>query len=146
MLNSLQKCLELRDKYMSRSLQRLGDDPRDFDGHLQPIVEQYADVCGVRPDAPLSAISTSQVSGPTFTPWSIYPEPPPPHWHWKDKMVVNPDGTTKAGDEFHFEKCVIPGPLEGWSFKLDKKGVYQVYGGNKGRYCICHLELIPDLF
>jgi len=131
---------------MSRSLQRLGDDPRDFDGHLQPIVEQYADVCGVRPDAPLSAISTSQVSGPTFTPWSIYPEPPPPHWHWKDKMVVNPDGTTKAGDEFHFEKCVIPGPLEGWSFKLDKKGVYQVYGGNKGRYCICHLELIPDLF
>ncbi|KAG9119340.1 AMP deaminase, partial [Ceratobasidium sp. 392] len=30
--NSFQRCLDLRDKYMSVSLQRLGDDPRDYDG------------------------------------------------------------------------------------------------------------------
>lgn len=133
LLNSLQKCLELRDKYMSRSLQRLGDDPRDYDGHFQPFEKKYACVSGVRPDTPLSTNLILRVDGPNVKPWKIYPEPPPPHWHWKDKPVVNPDGTIKAGDEFHFEKCSIPGLHQGWSFKLDERGVYQVYGFNKGQ-------------
>jgi AMP deaminase len=127
---------------MMRSLQRLGDDPRDHDDYFQPFVEEYADVSSVRPDTPLPAISVSEENGSSFIPWKIYPEPPPPHWHWKDKTFINPDGTTKAGEEFEFEKCVIPGPHEGWSFAVDEKGVYQVYDRNKGRYCICLLELI----
>ncbi|KAG2070339.1 hypothetical protein BDR04DRAFT_934379, partial [Suillus decipiens] len=31
-VQSFQKCLELRDKYITKSLQRLGDNPRDHDG------------------------------------------------------------------------------------------------------------------
>lgn len=136
LLNSLQKCLDLRNKYMMMSLQRLGDDPRDYDGHFQPFSDEYADVSSVCPDTPLPVISIVKPNEPPFEPWKISPAPPPPHWHWKDKPVVNPDGSTKAGDKFEFEKCVIPGPHEGWSFALDEKGVYQVYRGDKGRYCV----------
>jgi len=50
LLHSLQKCLELREKYMLKSRQRLGD---DYDGQFQLLGDGYADVSGVRPDFPL---------------------------------------------------------------------------------------------
>jgi AMP deaminase len=128
----LQKCLELRDKYMSKSLQRLGDDPRDHDGHFQPFSEHYADVSGVRPDSPLPP--KTKPSTENFEPWKIYPEPPPPHWHWKDEIIVSADGTTRQGDEFDFEACAIPGLHQGWSFSLDETGIYQVYDEETGSH------------
>lgn len=118
---------------MSKSLQRLGDDPRDHDGHFQPFSERDADVSGVRPDAPL--LPKSKPSSERFKPWKIYPEPPPPHWHWKDKTIVSGDGTTRQGDGFDFEACFIPGPHQGRSYFLDEKGVYQVYDEGKGSHC-----------
>ncbi|KAF8170918.1 AMP deaminase, partial [Pholiota molesta] len=129
LLQQLQKCLELRDKYMFKSRQRLGDDPRDYDGHFEPLGDLYADVSGVRPDVPISDIKNGVKSqANSFNTWNIYPKPPPPHWHWKDKEIVSADGTKKAGDdEFILENCEIPGPLEGWSYEIDMKGVYQVY-------------------
>lgn len=119
---------------MFKSRQRLGDDPRDYDGHFEPLGDRYADVSGVRPDVPISATKNGVKSqANSFKKWNIYPKPPPPHWHWKDKEVVSADGTKKAGDdEFILENCEIPGPLEGWSYEIDMKGVYQVYEDTQG--------------
>lgn len=121
---------------MFKSRQRLGDDPRDYDGHFKPLGDRYADVSGVRPDVPISAIKNGVKSqANSFKKWNIYPKQPPPHWHWKDKEVVSADGTKKAGDdEFVFENCEIPGPLEGWSYEIDMKGVYQVYEDTQGAF------------
>lgn len=121
---------------MFKSRQRLGDDPRDYDGLFTPLPDEYADVSGVRPDIPIP-LHTKNISVRSqennFEPWKIYPKPPPPHWHWKDKQVVSADGTDKTeDDEFRFEDCVIPGEHEGWSFGIDVKGVFQVYDETKG--------------
>jgi len=48
---SFARCLELRDKYMRYSLQRLGDNPRDHDGVFQGFSADIGGVSGVRPDA-----------------------------------------------------------------------------------------------
>ncbi|TFK18029.1 AMP deaminase [Coprinopsis marcescibilis] len=127
LLQSFQKCLELRDKYMTKSRQRLGDDPRDHDGYFQGVEEADADVCGVRPDASFGLDRSSTSSTAPSSKWNIYPKPPPPHWHWKQDQVISADGKHVPGDSFRFEDCKIPGKAEGWSYKLDDKGVYQVY-------------------
>ena len=133
LLQSLQKCLELRDKYMIKSLQRLGDDPRDYDGHFKPLGDDYADVSGVRPDVPTpSSWDDVESQANAFKPWNIYPKPPPPHWHWKDKEVVSQDGTKNDDDDFDFAKCEIPGAHEGWTYSIDMKGVFQVFNDTKG--------------
>ena len=48
---SFARCLELRDKYMKYSLQRLGDNPMDHDGVFQGFSADIGGVSGVRPDA-----------------------------------------------------------------------------------------------
>ena len=134
-LQSLQRCLELRDKYMLKSGQRIGDDPRDHDGHFQPPSDEHADVSGIRPDVAIDATKSKSQSN-LFEPWNIYPKPPPPHWHWKDhETVVSIDGKKSSGHEkFNFDDCTIPGEHIGWSFGIDVKGVFQVYDDNKGTY------------
>ncbi|KAG0703791.1 AMP deaminase [Suillus ampliporus] len=121
---SFQKCLELRDKYITKSLQRLGDNPRDHDGVFHGVAEGLADVSGVKPDANISlAVSPKN----PHEPWAIYPKPPPPHWHFTAKeTVISADGRVTPHDEFNFAQCQIPGNHE-WEFEIDDKGVYQVY-------------------
>ncbi|PPR03103.1 hypothetical protein CVT24_012383 [Panaeolus cyanescens] len=140
LLQSLKKCLELRDKYMLKSRQRLGDDPRDHDAHFTPFEDKYLDVCGVRPDVgipfPLKE-GTKGTDGDTPAKdksWKIYPPPPPPHWHWKDDNVVSADGNNAArpGHEFDIAEVEIPGKHDGWTFKIDVKGVFQVYNNESG--------------
>ncbi|KAJ3502098.1 hypothetical protein NLJ89_g9038 [Agrocybe chaxingu] len=134
LLQSLQKCLELRDKYMAKSRQRLGDDPRDHDGYFRPVGDGYADVSSVRPDAPIQKVQDYQSEAEPSDKWNIYPKPPPPHWHWKDKEVVSADGTATPGhEEFTFKECLIPGAHDGWTFAIDVKGVYQIYDDSKGK-------------
>ena len=126
---------------MCKSRQRLGDDPRDYDGHVKPFEEEYSDVSGVRPDTPFPHDAESRPeNGPEFEPWRIYPKPPPPHWQWKDKTVVTADGYSRTGCDFDMEDCIIPGPQEGWSFALDEKGVYQVYDETEGALHISHFN------
>ncbi|KXN87062.1 AMP deaminase [Leucoagaricus sp. SymC.cos] len=123
-LQTLQKCLDLRDKYMLKSRQRLGDDPRDYDGTFEGADEEHAGVCGLRPDADNSKANTTPTQQ-TFKSWKIYPKPPPPFWHWKSKEVLSHDEEA-GGDGFKFEDCEIP-ESHLWTFELDEKGVYQVY-------------------
>ncbi|KZP06449.1 AMP deaminase [Athelia psychrophila] len=124
LFQSLQKCLDLRDKYMVKSRQRIGDNPKDHDGHFPGLDDHVADVSAARPDADFT---TNRPSPSPFEPWNIYPEPPPPHWHWKDKEnVVNAEGLSHSPDEFRFEDCPIP-DAHPWTFHIDDKGVFQVY-------------------
>ncbi|KAG5341099.1 hypothetical protein C0989_011691 [Termitomyces sp. Mn162] len=111
LFQSFQRCLNLRDKYMAKSLQRLGDNPKDYDGH-QPIIDK----------------DLGHVPLPQFEKWEIYPPPPPPHWHWTDpKKGPSIDGASDTKPtEFRFEDCHIPGPHP-WTFNVDEKGVFQVY-------------------
>ena len=118
---------------MQVSLQQLGDNPRDHDGHFQGLDPKIADVSGVRPDVDISAYtspeSEDKLPRSPYKPWRIYPKPPPPHWHWttNTEPVHGSDEAEGGKEEFVFGKCEIPGSHGGWSFGLDEMGVYQVY-------------------
>ncbi|KAJ9123270.1 hypothetical protein QFC22_001468 [Naganishia vaughanmartiniae] len=164
-------CLSLRDKYMEISLQRLGDDPRDYDGNFAGIKPGHADVSGLRADAdPFlsettlpSNTSNGQPEKPEFGRWNIYPSPPPAHWHWQGKKsdgsaIVGEGGEgyeesardptgeikfvpvdkfkeekeksrgTNGSDGFDMADVIMPGKDDrGWTFALDKEGIYQIY-------------------
>lgn len=128
----LQGCLELRDKYIAKSLQRLGDNPRDHDGHFNGIVEGFAGVSGVQPNIDLTRAKATKSP---YEAWKIYPRPPPPHWHFNAKHDARaPDGHVSAEDEeFDFSTCQIP-DSHPWEFRIDDKGVYQVYSTAAGTY------------
>ncbi|KAF7298704.1 A-deaminase domain-containing protein [Mycena indigotica] len=128
LFQSFQRCLELRDKYTSKSRQRLGDDPRHYDGAFPGLDDKSAGVSGVRPDANLTANVPPK---PRPDKWKIYPKPPPPHWHWTDTSVVSTglDGFAN-GSGFRIEECPIPG-AHPYSFEIDDKGVFQVYDNDE---------------
>ncbi|KAI0352586.1 AMP deaminase [Trametes cingulata] len=123
---ALERCLDLRDKYMRVSGQKLGFNPRDHDGLFTGLDEEISTVSGVRPDVDWRKYPTPKSP---FNKWKIYPRPPPPHWHWKGKQTVVPSNSVhdaSAEEEFDFDKCDIPGPHE-YDFSIDERGVYQVY-------------------
>ncbi|EEB97082.1 hypothetical protein MPER_03671, partial [Moniliophthora perniciosa FA553] len=122
LFQSLRKCLELRNKYMAKSRQKLGDNPKDYDGHFSGLDQERADVNGVRADADFSKNSPPPQPN---QPWKIYPKPPPPHWHWTNTQEVV-SAHIHTPDEFNFEDCEIPGE-DSLEFGIDEKGVYQVY-------------------
>ena len=114
---------------MLKSKQRLGDDPRDYDGHFRPIKEEFVGVGHLKPDVDVHRdnIFCEENDRPK---WNLYPKPPPPHWHWrKDQVVHNEDGSKalSGNQEFRFEDIAMPEVDSGWSFALDEKGVFQVY-------------------
>ncbi|KAH8104666.1 hypothetical protein BXZ70DRAFT_605287 [Cristinia sonorae] len=125
-LESFRKCLELRDKYMLISGQCLGFNPKDHDGVFTGLDNDIADVSGVRPNADYT--SRTPPSESPFSPWRIYPRPPPPHWHLRpDEGAAPLSHLSSPGDEeFEVEQCEIPGKHE-WGFEIDEKGVFQVY-------------------
>ncbi|KAF8517415.1 hypothetical protein BU17DRAFT_91874 [Hysterangium stoloniferum] len=134
MFDSLQKCLDLRDKYIRVSCQRLGDNPKDHDGVFAGFENDAGEVAGIKPDAPLDSLCPP--SEDKFPRWKIYPRPPPPHWHYKSHSV-----SAENGDEiFDFPQCQIP-DADFWNFKMDEKGVFQVYSdkleGNFIHSCLC---------
>ncbi|KAL7414079.1 AMP deaminase [Mrakia frigida] len=134
--NSFQKCLDLRDKYMSASLQRLGDNPRDHDGDFAgftPETSHHADVVSLKPSTAHLAQPSSSDSTKA---WKIYPAPPPPHWHWRSKAKPGEeDGENHELDKdevFEKEACEIPGEAGGKEetardFVLGEDGVYAVF-------------------
>jgi AMP deaminase len=110
---------------MFKSLQRLGDNPKDWDGNSKGLD-------GFHPDSENGVAQTPLAD--RFEPWNIYPKPPPPHWHWTDdKVVGQQDRHEHKSQEFNFKDCHIPGEESGRSFKLDDKGVYQVYDAKEGK-------------
>ncbi|GAA5899405.1 hypothetical protein JCM6882_009109 [Rhodosporidiobolus microsporus] len=126
--SSFQRCLDLRDKYMSLSRQRLEDNPANYDGAFDPNTSPgYASTSSTRP-----------VNLPEhFERWLIYPPPPDPHWKERDPFSPLPAETTDeiaakeaARRKFVWDLVDVPGrETEGKRrrFALDANGVYQVY-------------------
>lgn len=139
-----QRALELRDKYIFKSLQRLGDDPRHHDDHFHGIIEGYADVSGVKPDANFAGARREHS---TYQPWKIYPKPPPPHWRFNSKKqaATTAEDLDDFEEEFEFKECDIPGPHD-WTFELDDKGVYQIYPASGEKTPIFDVPTIREYF
>ncbi|TXT11231.1 hypothetical protein VHUM_01982 [Vanrija humicola] len=138
--DNFSKCLALRDKYMMLSNQRLGDNPRDYDGTFQGFAHEGAgDVGGLKPNAVVNQCEAA-ANGEA---WKMNPPPPPPHWKWSHAQgkPVDPmasegqnGGVESHGDlEFVFDPKAVPGPEpEGKRrrFGLNDEGVYQVFDAN----------------
>ncbi|KAF8685444.1 hypothetical protein RHS04_00662 [Rhizoctonia solani] len=131
--SSLQRCLKLRDKYMSVSLQRLGDDPRHYDG-----------------DSSTGALREDPDNKPPrFKPWNIYPPPPPPHWKFRAHNTSAPEiSHSHDGDiPFEFSNCEIPVQMP-WEWEVDERGVFQVYEdiNTPNRRPLFNVPTIKDFF
>jgi AMP deaminase len=121
---------------MRFSRQRLGDNPRDHDGSFTGLDEDLQDVVGVRPDADYASRMKPKHQFPR---WKIYPEPLPPHWHFKEDAIVAPNEakvTTSAKEAFDYSKCEIPGE-DARAFVMDERGVYQVYAEEDCESLVC---------
>jgi AMP deaminase len=129
--SSLQRCLDLRDKYMALSRQRLEDNPANYDGHYDPNSSA--------PSPENSRPTTPSVES-QFKPWRIYPPPPQPHWKEADPLAEQTETTEEIAAreakrrEFIWEEVDIPGKEENKTkrrrFELNAAGVYQVYDEN----------------
>lgn len=153
---SFARCLDLRDKYLALSHQRLGDNPRDHDGTFEGFYPRTAaDNMGLRADADQDTCEDPEKATPDcdrqhFQPWKIYPPPPPPHWHWTPaesgvqpelKKSLDVSGSGPIGRSstpnhpsgqadmhvFRFEDCEIPPDLPDCEFALNDEGVYEVW-------------------
>jgi AMP deaminase len=140
---SFQTCIELRDKYIALSCQRLEDNPNNYDGEFAPATGSTS-TSASRPASPersknvplpnmvndglpsLDDMEESDNSSRRAKPWKIYPPPPKPHWDPKDPFDAHRSSTVQQQSEFRFEDCEIPGEHPS-VFELDSQGVYQVY-------------------
>ncbi len=152
---SFARCLDLRDKYLELSLQRLGDNPRDHDGTFQGFYPKSAsDINGLKPDGNLKTCEDPGIASPgsstetSLPAWKIYPPPPPPHWHWKPaengvkpdlagmdsetgESGAGPSSANRDGQIFKFIDCSIPGESSRrCDFALNDEGVYEVWDMN----------------
>ncbi|BGP55329.1 AMP deaminase [Rhodotorula sphaerocarpa] len=130
--SSFQRCLDLRDKYMTLSRQRLEDNPANYDGTFTAASSpSYASTS--------ARLSNRLPSG--FKKWDIYPPPPLPHWKERDPHAEPPLETPQELADMEAERnrfvladVEIPGKEpEGRRrrFALDSNGVYQVYSEGK---------------
>ena len=150
---SFARCLELRDKYMELSNQRLGDNPRDHDGSFNGFFPRSSgDIMGLKADVdvqtcedPSSSSAAGSKDTPQLKPWNIYPPPPPPQWHWKPaEDGIKPEssggnklqglgepGRSSGGRDshaFNIEECEIPGESSTpCQFGFNSEGVYEVW-------------------
>lgn len=116
---SFQNCLDLRDKYIIRSKQRLEDNPQSYDGIYKPNGEEET----------------------AYPAWKIYPNPPKPHWHSQtsversERSNVDDPIQPESPKPFEFDACEIPGrdSMRDFTYKLDNQGVYQVYGADHSK-------------
>ncbi|WVR05899.1 AMP deaminase [Kwoniella sp. DSM 27419] len=170
---SFAQCLDLRDKYLELSNQRLGDNPKDHDGSFHGFTPRSAgDVLGLKPQADPEACEQpkavdEQDKLPT---WKIYPPPPPPHWHWKssegapqpephssgettDRSNADAPMTATDSEVFNVDDCPIPGTDEqGRTFQLNDEGVFIVFSsdntssGGKGKAPISRVPRLKEYF
>ncbi|WWD17887.1 AMP deaminase [Kwoniella shandongensis] len=144
---SFARCLDLRDKYMELSNQRLGDNPRDHDGQFHGFTPRsYGDVMGLKPQVDQDVCEDPAQNEPDSLPsWKIYPPPPGPHWHWKpttggphpepapadaaeQQGATSSYNTTRDSDVFKIEDCEIPGADDpSRTFEMNDEGVFTVY-------------------
>ncbi|WFD28115.1 AMP deaminase [Malassezia nana] len=101
LFSSLQKCLKLRDKYMSESLQGdLFDNPKNWDAEycVEWAQEHGADASAILDAAQHTPVCIDGCAMDESTqqprPWRIYPPPPRPHW---EQFTPAPSSSFVAG-------------------------------------------------
>nr|XP_019015072.1 AMP deaminase [Kwoniella pini CBS 10737]OCF53853.1 AMP deaminase [Kwoniella pini CBS 10737] len=142
---SFARCLDLRDKYLELSNQRLGDNPKDHDGNFHGFTPRSSgDVMGLKAEVRQDTCEgPSAAENETLPTWNLYPPPPPPHWHWKPSQgsvlpePTSSDGATTSKDkastsesgiqQFKFEDCLIHEEDKEHEFHLNDEGVFSVY-------------------
>ncbi|GAA5855162.1 hypothetical protein JCM5353_005899 [Sporobolomyces roseus] len=151
--SSFQRCLDLRDKYMALSRQRLEDNPANYDGRFDPATSpSYATTSSILP-----------ANLPTdFKQWDIYPPPPAPHWKEMqdaehDPFAIDSMDTTEQIAEkeamrrkFDWKKALAKVPGKEGSgkrkrFALDSNGVYQVYSDEIAEEEAKPLYIVPTI-
>lgn len=166
-MRSLQTCVELRDKYIKMSCQRLEDNPQNYDGQFAPRKDSTGASSAYQPATPsvmtpAAGTPAKQPTGssskhlrasanghgdqvsdqfPIFDPWKIYPPPPKPHWEQREPLT-NQAHSAKPyiQSEFHFEDVEIPGEHD-FVFELDSMGVFQVYESAEVGECAFRLRV-----
>ncbi|KAI5480450.1 AMP deaminase [Pseudohyphozyma bogoriensis] len=149
---SFQKCIDLRDKYMRLSRQRMEDNPANYDGLYSP---SPSPIGTPNPDPSSTSAIADDDPEPKFKPWTIYPPPPTPHWKERDPFAESTETTEEIAQreakrrEFHWEKAEVPGrELEGKRkrFELDANGVYQVYESEESTTPAYEVPTIKEYF
>jgi AMP deaminase len=138
MLQALQRCLQLRDKYMLKSMQRFGDDPRHYDGVFLGTDPIRGGAFDPTPDLPVDASANLTQLHHEFKPWKIYPgRPPRKRTEDAEDIILSED---EMDIDFRFEECEIP---EGhsWAFKL-AAGVFQVYESSEDKSKYSTIDLL----
>ncbi|ORY32318.1 hypothetical protein BCR39DRAFT_523929 [Naematelia encephala] len=160
---SFARCLDLRDKYMELSNQRLGDNPRDHDGTFSGFYPRSAaDITGLKPEEdPNTCEKPTPEEVDNIPTWKIYPPPPPPHWHWKPsdegvKPTDSSDASGKSDDKpaakdhqvFEFSDCQIPGDDGTCDFEVNEEGVYEVFqpSADKGKQRLARVPNLKEYF
>ncbi|KAI9284706.1 hypothetical protein BC943DRAFT_337992 [Umbelopsis sp. AD052] len=97
---NFKKCMDLRDKYMAYSAQRLFDNPKDKDDwkiYPEPLPPSW-------------------------------PLPPPEEWEKRRQQEARraADPIGSVGNDFHQQDCSIP-PKHEYGFRINSSGVYEVY-------------------
>lgn len=139
---NLQKCLELRDKYMDASLQgNLFDDPKNWDAEYCEEWARAADVPLPKPEDHVKDGSV-HVDGCAWDdekerpkPWKVYPCPPRPHWeHFSpapaSSFVMRPDG-----------KLVDPMPPASQANVVAAQQLLESCGGKPGVFRMQDIEI-----
>ena len=144
----VQTCIELRDKYIRLSCQRLEDNPINYDGDFAPPKDSTStsashpnfreEVSSATTDPllqeprkgnlPSNLHSSRDGDSLLNLPrWHIYPKPPKPHWESRDPFAVQiTSESSPEQQEFNFSDCEIPGEHP-FVYEMDKQGVYQIY-------------------
>lgn len=146
---AFQTCIDLRDKYIALSCQRLEDNPINYDGEFAPRSNSTStSTCNPQTPAYTPARTPSvsfedthrspELNGnetrgldenPQFQPWKVYPRPPKPHWESRDPYAAastSSESVRPAENRFDFTECDIPG-AHYYRYAIDSQGVYQVY-------------------
>ncbi|TIB93525.1 AMP deaminase [Wallemia mellicola] len=114
---SFQTCLNLRDKYIAISHQRMEDNPSNYDGRFFPAGDE------------------NDNKADKFKSWRIYPPPPKPFWYRTNSqgMELPQEPAKEKKTEFEWNDAgEIPSEDSNlkWDFAMDERGVYQVYEKN----------------
>ena len=145
---SLQKCLQMRDKYMNESLQaNLYDNPKNWDAEYcaEWAAEHNVDVAAPAMQVAPNSVRIDGCAMDTVhgrpKPWRIYPPPPRPHWEQFSLAPTSKfvrESTEENGTSLH-------APLEPASHAnvLAAQELLESCGGVPGVFRMEHIDMPP---
>lgn len=138
---------------MAVSNQRLGDNPRDYDGTFRGFKGNEADVFGLKSDAEPNQceLPADRSVAPK---WKMNPPPPPPHWKWEGTRPEHQDEKAADGErrkstqtpEFELDKCEIPPADKTRRFQMNDEGVFVIYASDDSNKCLSRVPRLKEYY